>query len=76
MPIGLTLISKGNKAQYSAQIMERLNPIDDPETLIVINELSELKITPPNIGLNQFDEKVEDVSSDDGNEETAGKFSY
>merc|ERR1712223_34825 len=48
-----------------------MNPIDDPETLIVINELSELKITPPNIGLNQFDEKVEDVSSDDGNEETA-----
>ena len=56
--------------------MDRINPIDDPETLIVINELSELKITPPNIGLNQFDEKVEDVSSDDGNEETAGKFSY
>ena len=56
--------------------MDRMNPIDDPETLIVINELSELKITPPNIGLNQFDEKVEDVSSDDGNEETAGKLSY
>ena len=54
--------------------MERLNLIEDPETSIVINEMSALTLNKTQIGLNQLDEKVEDVSSDDGNEDPAGKL--
>ena len=54
--------------------MDRLNIIaEDPETSIVINEMSELNLNGAQVGLNRFEEKQEDVSSDDGNEDPAGK---
>ena len=52
--------------------MDRLNVIEDPETSVVINELSALTINQTQVGLNQFDEKLEDISSDDGNEDPLG----
>ena len=52
--------------------MDRLNLIEDPDTYVVINELSGLTINEAQVGLNQFEEKVEDVSSDDGNEDPLG----
>lgn len=52
--------------------MDRLNIIaEDPETSIVINEMSELNLNGAQVGLNRFEEKQEDVSSDDGNEDPA-----
>ena len=53
--------------------MERLNLMEDPDTSIVVNEMSGLTINETKVGLNQFEEKLEDVSSDDGNEDPAGK---
>ena len=53
-------------------MMDRLNVIEDPDTSVVINELSGLTINEAQVGLNQFEEKVEDVSSDDGNEDPLG----
>ena len=54
--------------------MDRLNVIEDPETSVVINELSALTINQAQVGLNQFDEKLEDISSDDGNEDPLGNI--
>ena len=53
-------------------MMDRLNVIEDPDTSVVINELSGLTINEAQVGLNQFEEKLEDVSSDDGNEDPLG----
>jgi len=51
--------------------MDRLNLVEYSDTSIVINGISGLTLSEAQVGLNQFDEKVEDVSSDDGNEDTA-----
>ena len=54
--------------------MDRLNiTTEDPETSVVINEMSGLNLNGGQVGLNQFEEKPEDVSSDEGNEDPAGK---
>jgi hypothetical protein len=55
-------------------MMDRLNIVEDPDTSVVINELSGLTINEAQVGLNQFDEKLEDVSSDDGNEDPLGNI--
>jgi len=50
--------------------MDRFNiTTEDPETSVVINELSGLNLNESQVGLNQFEEKQEDVSSDEGNED-------
>ena len=41
--------------------MDRLNVIEDPDTSVVINELSGLTINEAQVGLNHFEEKLEDV---------------
>ena len=56
--------------------MDRLNITEDPDTSIVINEMSGLNLDDGRVGLNQFSEKQEDVSSDDGNEDPAGKHIF
>ena len=56
--------------------MDRLNITEDPDTSIVINEMSGLNLDENQVGLNQFSEKQEDVSSDDGNEDPAGKQKF
>ena len=46
--------------------MDRFNiTTEDPETSVVINEMSGLNLNESQVGLNQFEEKQEDVSSDE-----------
>ena len=57
--------------------MDRFNiTTEDPETSVVINELSGLNLNESQVGLNQFEEKQEDVSSDEGNEDPTGKIGF